>query len=222
MSPSTAAPPVAHLILDLGGVVLPSAIPQVVADLAAQSGTSDQQLWRYFNTHLCAPFWSGRMGLEEFWCALTAYAGVPGRAGRWQTEMTTAMLGPLDHVATVRRWAGVVPVGVLSNQRAEWVLPVLARAGLLDVLDPLLISSLTGLVKPDPRAFAQLMRLGPPPERVLYVDDRPQALRAAARFGFATLAAHRGHAWVDAVSARLGLLPTDAADRAQYVGASDA
>jgi len=207
MSPSTEAPPVAHLILDLGGVVLPSAMPQVIADLATHSAKSDQQLRRYFNTDLCAPFWSGRMGLEEFWSAFTAYAGVPGGAGRWQTEMTNPMLPPLDHIATVRRWAGVVPVGVLSNQRAEWVLPVLARAGLLGVLDPLLISSLTGLVKPDPRAFAQLTRLGPPPERVLYVDDRPPALRAAERFGMTTLEAYGGQAWIDTVSARLGLPP---------------
>jgi FMN phosphatase YigB (HAD superfamily) len=77
------------------------------------------------------------------------------------------------------------------------------------VLDPLLISSRTGLVKPDPRAFAQLTRLGPPPERVLYVDDRPQALRAAERLGISTLEAHGGDAWIDSVSNRLGLPPGD-------------
>jgi len=200
------APPVEHLILDLGGVVLPSAMPQVIADLAAHSAKTDQQLWRYFNTRLFAPFWGGRLSLEEFWAAFTEFAGVPVQTGRWQTEMTTSMLHPLDHIASVRRWAAAVPVGILSNQRAEWVLPVLGAAGLVDVLDPLLISSLTGLVKPDPLAIAQLTRLGPAPERVLYVDDRPAALRAAERLGITTLDADDRRDWLDRVSTRLGLV----------------
>lgn len=205
MRSTTTAPAVERLILDLGGVVLPSAMPQVVAELAAHSRKTDQQLWRYFNRHLFGPFWSGQMGLEEFWRAFATYADVPDMVGRWQTEMTASMLRPLEHLEAVRGWTRTVPVGVLSNQRAEWVLPVLARAGLADVLDPLLVSSLTGLVKPDPRAFAQLTRLGTPPDRVLYVDDRPQALRAAEQFGIATIQAHNGDQWVARVSARLGL-----------------
>jgi len=199
------SPPIEHLILDIGGVILPSAMPQVVAELSARSPRSERQLWRFFNTRLFAPFWSGRLGLEEFWQTFTAYAGVPAAPARWQTQMTVSMLRPLDHTAVIRTWAGIVPVGVLSNQRVEWVLPVFARAGLIEVLRPLLISSLTGLVKPDPRAFAQLTRLGPPPECVLYVDDRPQALRHAEQHGIATLEADGDAAWVARVSGRLGL-----------------
>lgn len=84
------------------------------------------------------------------------------------------------------------------------MLPVLAGAGLLELLDPLLISRLTGLVKPDPRPFARLTRLGIPPDRVLYVDDRPHALRRAERQGLATLHAGTDRAWTAHVSARLG------------------
>jgi putative hydrolase of the HAD superfamily len=201
------APPVERLILDIGGVILPSAMPQVIAELSAHSGRSDQQLWRFFNTRLFQPFWSGRMDLDEFWQVFTAYAQVPAEPAAWQTQMTASMLRPFDHLAVIRRWASVVPVGVLSNHRAEWVLPVFARYGLIEVLNPLLISSLTGLVKPDPRAFAQLSRLGTLPKRVLYVDDRPQALRRAEHEGIATLEARDAPTWIDQVSARLGLHP---------------
>ena len=211
MSSTTRAPTVERLILDLGGVVLPSAMPQVIAELAAHSHKTDQQLWRYFNGHLFEAFWSGRMGLEQFWLTFTRFAGVPDLVGRCQTEMTQSILRPLEQLEAVRGWTRAVPVGVLSNQRAEWVLPVLARVGLADVLDPLLISSLTGLVKPDPRAFAQLTELGTPPERVLYVDDRPQALRAAERLGIATILAHDGDDWAERVSRRLGLSGAEAA-----------
>lgn len=202
---SAAGPPVEHLILDIGGVVLPSAMPQIVRQLSEISGQSEQQLWRFFNTRLFQPFWSGAMAIDEFWRVFTEHAGVPGATARWQTEITTTMLTPLESVERIRPWAEVVPVGVLSNQRIEWVRPVLERAGIIDLFHPLLVSSDTGLVKPDPKAFAQLARLGVPPERVLYVDDRPQALRRAEWHGISTLHAHEDHEWMDWVDERLGL-----------------
>lgn len=201
--PTADVPPIEHLVLDIGGVILPSAMPQIVAELAGLSGKSEQQLWRFFNTRLFQPFWSGQMGIETFWETFTDYAEVPGVRGRWQTEMTVSMLRPLDDVEQILRWTEIVPVGVLSNQRTEWVLPVFEREGLLDVFDPLLISSATGLVKPDPRAFAQLATIEARPERVLYVDDRPQALRRAELHGISTLHAHGDHEWVRWINARL-------------------
>jgi FMN phosphatase YigB (HAD superfamily) len=199
------SPPVERLILDIGGVILPSAMPQVVAELSARSTKSEQELWRFFNTRLFQPFWSGRMDLDVFWQLFTSYADAPTEPAVWRTQMTVSMLRPFDHLAVIRGWAGVVPVGVLSNHRAEWVLPVFTRHCLLEMFDPLLISSLTGLVKPDPRAFAQLTQLGTAPERVLYVDDRPQALRRAEQHGISTLEADGSPVWLDRVSRRLGL-----------------
>ncbi len=206
---SSPAPPIEHLILDIGGVILPSAMPQVIAQLVELSGRSEQQLWRFFNTRLFEPFWSGAISLGEFWETFTDFAGIPGARARWQTEMTTTMLRPLGDVAQVRRWAQVVPVGVLSNQRTEWILPVFDREGITELFDPLLISSATGLVKPDPRAFAQLTHLGSVPNRVLYVDDRSQALRRAEQHGISTLQAHDDRDWIRRIDERLGLVTPD-------------
>jgi putative hydrolase of the HAD superfamily len=206
---SSSAPPIEHLILDIGGVILPSAMPQVIAQLVELSGCSEQQLWRFFNTRLFQPFWSGSISIDEFWATFTDYAGVPGAHARWQTEMTTTMLRPLGDVAQVRRWAQIVPVGVLSNQRAEWIFPVFDREGITELFDPLLISSATGLVKPDPRAFAQLTHLGSAPDRVLYVDDRSQALRRAEQHGISTLQAHDDRDWIRRIDERLGLVTPD-------------
>jgi len=193
-----------HLILDIGGVILPSAMPQVIAELAELSGYSQQRLWRHFNRELFTPFWSGAVTLDAFWAEFSAYAGLPVRSARWQTEMTRSMLAPLASIERVRQWTRIVPVGVLSNHRTEWVMPALARLGLDAVLDPILISSATGLVKPDPRAFAQLTRLGTPAHRVLYVDDRPQAIRAAQRLGLSTVQAHDDGAWTTRVTELVG------------------
>jgi FMN phosphatase YigB (HAD superfamily) len=205
MARPTSPAAIEHLILDIGGVILPSAMPQVIAEVAELSGYSRQLLWRHFNSELYVPFWSGAISLDAFWAEFSSFAGISGRSARWQTEMTRSMLAPLPALDRVRRWADVVPVGVLSNHRTEWVMPVLSELGLDIVLDPILISSATGLVKPDPRVFAQLTLLGPPPHRVLYVDDRPQAIRAAQRLGLSTVQADDDQAWIDRVAERLGV-----------------
>lgn len=199
--------PIERLVLDLGGVVLTSAMPQVVAELAARSGHSEQSLWRYFNHTLFEPFWSGAMSLDAFWADFTAHAGVPGVPGRWRTEGTLERLPLLVPPEAVRRWASRVPVGVLSNQRAEWVLPSLRRTGLLEVLHPVFISSETGLLKPDRAAFAQLTGLGTPASRILYVDDRPQAVATARSLGMSALQAVAGGGWAPRVDELLGTGP---------------
>jgi putative hydrolase of the HAD superfamily len=171
-------------------------MPQVIGELAEISGQGERRLWRHFNNHLFQPFWSGRMTIEEFWSRLTDFAGVPGARGRWQTDMTSHILRPLPSLARLRTWAEVVPLGILSNHRAEWVRPALEAHGVMDLFGPVLISSETGLVKPDPDAFRQLAELGPAPQDVLYVDDRPGALRRADWFHIRTMQADDADRWI--------------------------
>ena len=203
--PAAASTQIDRLVLDVGGVIFPSALPQIFADLAADAPCDEQRLWEYFNARLFEAFWSGRIDIPAFWTQMTAVAGSPGLTGRWQRELTTSMLAPLPWVPAIAAWTRRLPVGILSNQRAEWLVPALSNAGLDGHFDPVLISSRTGLVKPDPRAFAQLLELDTPPQRILYVDDRPAALAAAAALGIATVAADPPGAWVAPVSARLGI-----------------
>jgi FMN phosphatase YigB (HAD superfamily) len=61
-------------------------------------------------------------------------------------------------------------------------------------------------VKPYPESFEQLVRLGVAPDRVLFVDDRPNNLRTAAEIGVQTLFAGEGDIWMDEVDERIGPL----------------
>lgn len=77
------------------------------------------------------------------------------------------------------------PVGFLTNDLAdfhgdEWLLTVPVLAGGEHLVD----GSLTGYLKPDPRAYelgAQM--LGLPPEQVVFVDDQPRNIDGARAFG---------------------------------------
>lgn len=203
--PSPALPQIEYLVLDAGGVIFPSAMPQVIADVARRSRRSEEQLWQFFNTNLHQAFWSGELNLEEFWTTIATFAEVPGIPPGTPAAVPVPVLTPLPHAAAIRGWASLVPMAILSNQRAEWLVPALERAGMAKMFDPILISSRTGLVKPDPAALAQLTGLGVPPDTVLYVDDRAPARAAARALGIAAIAADPDGTWVTVVDARLGI-----------------
>ena len=192
------------LVLDLGGVLFPSAMPGIVADVASDLGVDRERVRRHVDTALLHALWSGEVSIDVFWARIASATGAPlspARRARWASRVA-ARMRPLPALRCLPVWSRHVRIGILSNHRAEWARPALARAGVLDLLDPVLISSETGCVKPDADAFAQLARLGVAPSRILYVDDRAAARRGAARVGVRTRAADPAGRW----ASDLGLL----------------
>jgi FMN phosphatase YigB (HAD superfamily) len=196
--------PVELVVLDIGGVLLSSAMPKIVSRIAELSGRSEMQLWRFFNTRLFRRFWGGTIDVDAFWAEMANYAGVPRDTVRDRVDVADIML-PLPALARVPDWAARTRVGVLSNQRAEWVVPVFARAEVLHLIDPLLLSDRIHAVKPEPAMFRTLAELDVPAERVLYVDDRAPALRRAEAFGVRTLEAVPDGRWMDRLDAMIGV-----------------
>ena len=185
------------LMLDLGGVLFPSVMPGIVADVASDVGVDRERVRRHVDAALLHALWGGEVSIDVFWARIASLSGAPlspARRARWERRVA-ARMRPLPALRCLPDWSRRVRIGVLSNHRAEWARPALARAGVLDLLDPLLISSETGCVKPDADAFAQLARLGVAPSRILYVDDRAAARRGAARVGVRTRAADPAGRW---------------------------
>jgi HAD superfamily hydrolase (TIGR01509 family) len=197
-----------RLVLDLGGVIFPSSMPIVLRRMSQECARSERQLKRFFNHQLRDDLWSGRMSEGEFWTRLLEFAGLPGREAEWSARMAE-ILEPQPVVERLPGWARRIAIVVLSNHRHEWAVPALERADVIRYLDRLLISSWTGRVKPYPEAFEPLVELGVPPERVLFVDDRPNNLRTAAELGVQTLFAGEGDVWMDEVERRIGPLPRE-------------
>lgn len=107
-------------------------------------------------------------------------------SAHWLEMVSPAIDGSVALLMALRR-AGV-PVCALSNfgddtfARAERAYPFL-RA-----FDARFISGRLGVMKPDPRIYALLERdTGHAPERILFIDDRPENIAAAEARGW------RGH-----------------------------
>ena len=76
----------------------------------------------------------------------------------------------------------------LSNDVSEWSTLLRERFRLTDYITDWTISADIGIRKPDPRAYAVLCRrLGLPPHRVLFVDDRPANIAGAHDAGLQAL-----------------------------------
>jgi putative hydrolase of the HAD superfamily len=81
--------------------------------------------------------------------------------------------------------AAGVPVGVLTNDLTAFHgEDAMAAHPLLSDVDVLVDGSVTGVLKPDPRAYAlAARRLGLPPGEIVFVDDMPWSVAGARRAG---------------------------------------
>lgn len=187
------------LLLDLGGTAFGSGV-EAMADLAAQEpalrevcarrgplgpvpdpewddmvagGITEREYWRRrcaeVGTALGRPGWA----LQEFMHLLFAHSGLRPGAERL--------------VADAR--AGGIPVGVLTNDlRAFHGEDAMTSHPFLAGVDVLVDGSDTGVLKPDPRAYATAaQRLGLAPGEIVFVDDMPWSVEGARRAGMVTV-----------------------------------
>lgn len=189
------------LLLDFGGVCLLSPVElhrQVEATLGL---APDTLTWMGPVAAATDPLWQamleGRSTEREYWRRRAADVGrAAGRILSLAAYMAACFDRPeqeiirpeaVEAVAAVR--AAGVQVGVLTNDLEafhgpEWK----RRIAFLRALDSLTDASRTGILKPDPRAYAQaLSDLGVAPGEVLFVDDQPLNVEGARKFGIETV-----------------------------------
>jgi HAD superfamily hydrolase (TIGR01509 family) len=103
--------------------------------------------------------------------------------------------GPIDeNVALLRRLklAGR-PVHALSNFATDKFALARERHDFLNAFDVAVISGHVGAVKPEARIYEILLeRVGAAPKDLLFIDDSPANVRAAAALGMATIHYHPG------------------------------
>lgn len=97
-------------------------------------------------------------------------------------------------VEAIRRLSARYPLGLLTNDAADWLGPDWQeRWYLRDHFAAVVDAGVEGVRKPDPRIYRRVAQaLGLPPEACLFVDDLPVNVEAAGRLGWRGIAYRPG------------------------------
>ncbi|WP_405016774.1 HAD-IA family hydrolase [Kitasatospora sp. NBC_00070] len=143
---------------------------------------------------------AGRVRADEARALATAFTGSPVRADQ-------------EVVDLLRRTREHCPVLLVTNA-TPWLDEDLARLGLADLAAGAVNSALVGAAKPDHRIYRVAAdRAGVAPERCLFVDDRPENVRAAEELGMTGVHFRSPADLRAALSPVLGVSPSDAGSR---------
>lgn len=93
-----------------------------------------------------------------------------------------------DTVKLIKKLRQQTKLCLLSNAHTDELLPLLDKYNLRDYFDELVISSETGLAKPDAEIFNHTMdKLALTADEVLFIDDNPHNVLAAEALGIKSI-----------------------------------
>jgi 2-haloacid dehalogenase len=150
----------------------------------------DSDRMERFLRDVCSPDWirqsdAGRP-LAELIAELTDRH--PREAGNialyeshWHEMLREAIDGSLQLLHRLK--AQDTPLYVLSNWSAETWPRAVERFDFLELFDGMVISGLEGVAKPDPEIYRRLERFGVALEQAVFIDDRPENIKAANALG---------------------------------------
>jgi putative hydrolase of the HAD superfamily len=193
---NTGVAPVRALILDYGNVLTLPQPADVIAAMASRLETTAEVFHKGYWQHRHG-YDLGDYAAAEYWRRVLAsveYRGTESEEPElldWLTardgDSWKRYRGPVWDIA-LRVRARHVRTAVLSNMSKELEASIRRDRPLERWFDMVMISAAVRLVKPDPRIYRLcLERLGAEPAQALFVDDRPENVRAAAALGMRTV-----------------------------------
>lgn len=180
-------PTVHALVLDIGEILLRIDFSRLVAALALGEGTTVPQALAVLNRFdLYDHYERGRFAEAEFRERL---AGVLGRRlpeaeflEIWNSVIVGAIDGIEPILETLERQ---IPLYALSNTNETHMRHVVARYPWLSRFRKIFTSHELGARKPETEIYEKVAReIGLAPQRLLFVDDRPENVRGARRAGY--------------------------------------
>jgi putative hydrolase of the HAD superfamily len=193
---NTGVAPLRALILDYGNVLTHPQAPDVIAAMASRLGITVEAFTRAYWEHRHG-YDLGEYAAPEYWRRVLASLERPadGAGEPALVEWLTARDGDswMRYREDVWEIAGRVRerhvgTAMLSNMSGELAAYIRRDRPLERWFDAVVISAEVHLVKPDPRIYhVCLDRLGVAPAQALFVDDRPENVRAAAALGIRTV-----------------------------------
>lgn len=188
------------VVLDACGVILNDPLPGLIESIGRALGEDPVETFARYAV-LRPAFWTGKMSEEAFWRELTSGQDAQVWAGR-----LAASFGPGPAAGRLASWAKMARLRVLSNHRSRWMDGHLARLGLREHFEQVLVSEAIGHAKPEVAAFEVALRDARVQRgEVLFVDDKQRNVLVARELGLQAVWADPRCDWVAEVD---GILAT--------------
>ncbi|MGQ9688270.1 MAG: HAD family hydrolase [Desulfobaccales bacterium] len=173
------------LALDLGNVLVKVDHLRFCRRLADLAGLTPEEVYvRVFESSLEPAFDTGRLSAEEFHQRLLEHFGVTlsfARFCSWWNDIFAPLEGMAEVVGDL---AAKYPLFLVSNTNALHFAHIRANYNLLNHFRDFILSFEVGSRKPEPAIYQALIRrLGSPPSRCLFVDDKLPFVTAAREQG---------------------------------------
>ncbi len=178
------------IIFDYGGVLGSDAtewstrfkdIARILKLTPAQLDALWKSMWPALGT--------GHVSLNEFWRAALKKSGKKEKRGTLMNIYRRNIflnVHMLDMVLTLKKKGFIL--ALLANESREGMKMKKEKFSLDKVFDTIYCSADLGVVKPDPHIFKYVMNdLKTPPEKILFIDDRKENIRAAKKLGIRTI-----------------------------------
>ena len=178
------------LLWDIGGVVLSNAWDHAARAAAVQRFELNPSEFERRHERVVDDFETGRMDLATYLTETVFYA--PRTFGRRQfedfmRERSIANEAVLALAVELRR-RGDVLMAALNNESRELNEFRIRTFHLADAFDVFLSSCYTGRRKPDATAYELALQLTQrAPDEAVFLDDRPENIKVAARLGLGTI-----------------------------------
>jgi len=177
------------VIIDFGGVLALPPSAEALGRLQLASGFDDAEAFRTSWRQHRLPYDLGEISADEYWRRVgseSEHAYEPGLLERLRAEDATCWAAPNTTLVT---WlealkAKGLRLALLSNMPPEQWEALANDLTWLSLCDAVVLSYRLGLAKPDPGIYRRcLEELALTPEEVLFVDDDPDNVAAAAELG---------------------------------------
>lgn len=178
------------IVFDLGGVLLDWDPRHLYREIF-----SDPEEMEYFLREVCSPAWNHQMdqgkpfqaAVRELQKEYPEYAEqIAAYDARW-VDMVGGEISGTVRILEELKTAGV-PLAALSNWSGETFPRIRHQYPFLDWFQPLVLSGLTGVAKPDPEIYRILLReLEMDAGDCLFIDDLKKNLETAESLGFEVL-----------------------------------
>lgn len=178
------------LLWDVGGVVLSNGWDERGRAAAAEHFGLDAAELERRHRSVDAAFETGRLDWAGYLSATVFYEARPFSPEAFRRFMLDQSQANPAALATARalKSSGRYTMAALNNESRELNEYRIRTFGLEGAFHVFFSSCYTGLRKPDPAAFRYALDLAHrPPQEVLFLDDRPENVAAAARVGLRTL-----------------------------------